>query len=695
MKKITMEEIKKDNKLKRVLVFFITFLFMYVVLVTSFVTKKYDLQEGDIAKVDIKAPREIKDEVSTKARLQQALESVPIQYTKRTEVKAEILNEINSFFSQVNSLKDKRIDEKQKVQQLDQNGKINISERELSQILNLDKSELKSMQDVLIKVISDVYENVNISDDSQKDNAQDIKKAQEYVYSKIKMSKITNPLRQLAINIAYSEIKPNFYYDKEKTEELKKETLKNTPPVMIKKDQTIVKEGEPVSKYQLDLLKDIGLLNNNNNFEWYIFIGLGVLIVLVLFIQYVYIYKFYNEVFNDLNSLFLISLNNCIAILLARSIYTISPFLIPLAFIPMILTLLLNYKISLVTSLVNCILIAVAVNFEVEIILIAIMSAVLGSTILRKMQERNDILYASSYIAIINVILTFSAGFLLSNSVIDVSKKALFTLIGGVLSAILTIGLLPLFENLFDIVTTIKLLELSNPNNPLLKKLLLEAPGTYHHSILVGNLAEVAAEVVNGNPVLARVSAYYHDIGKTKRPYFFKENQIGRENPHDKISPNLSTLIITSHVKDGLELAKEYKIPKVIQDIIQQHHGTSLVKYFYITMKNNSERPEDVNEEDFRYQGPIPKSKEAAIIMLADGVEAAVRSINEPTKGKIEEMVNKIIKARLDEGQLDDCDLTLKEIGLIRDAFLKVLISIYHQRIEYPEDKWIRDRRIK
>lgn len=183
--------------------------------------------------------------------------------------------------------------------------------------------------------------------------------------------------------------------------------------------------------------------------------------------------------------------------------------------------------------------------------------------------------------------------------------------------------------------------------------------------------------------------------GKTKRPYFFKENQIGKENPHGKISPNLSTLIITSHVKDGLELAKEYKIPKVIQDIIQQHHGTSLVKYFYITMKNNSERPEDVNEEDFRYPGPIPKSKEAAIIMLADGVEAAVRSINEPTKGKIEEMVNKIIKARLDEGQLDDCDLTLKEIGLIRDAFLKVLISIYHQRIEYPEDKWIKDRRIK
>jgi cyclic-di-AMP phosphodiesterase PgpH len=169
-----------------------------------------------------------------------------------------------------------------------------------------------------------------------------------------------------------------------------------------------------------------------------------------------------------------------------------------------------------------------------------------------------------------------------------------------------------------------------------------------------------------------------------KRPYFFKENQRG-DNPHDKITPNLSTLIIISHVKDGIELAKEYKIPKVIQDIIQQHHGTSLVKYFYITMKNNSEKPDEVKKKDFMYMGPTPMSKEAGIVMLADGVEAAVRSINEPTKGKIEEMVNNIIKSRLNEGQLDDCDLTLKDLEKIRKAFLKGLSGIYHERIEYPK----------
>ncbi|NEZ45711.1 HD family phosphohydrolase [Clostridium niameyense] len=693
MKKVTMGKMFKNYKLKRNLVFLITFIFMYVTLITTLVTKKYDLKEGDIAKVDIKAPREIKDEVSTKARMQQALESVPVQYSKRPEIKTEVLNEINSFLSQVQSVKSKSISDKEKLQQLSKEAKIDLSSDDYMELITLDKDKFQSLQESLIKLMSDLYENLTISDNSQKDNQQDIKKAQEYIFRKVSTFKLSKNLKTLCITISYTQIKPNFFYDKEKTDELKKETVKNTSPVMIKKDQTIIKEGEPVTKYQLDLLKDVGLLNNNANFEWYIFISLAIVIALVLFIEYAYIYKFYKEHFDKLNDLILISLVNCVSVLLARTLATVSPFLIPLACAPMILTLLLNYKISLVTSLLNCILVAIAVNFNVEIILLSIMSTALGATILRKMQQRNDILYASLYITIVNVVLTFSAGFLLSNSAIDVSQKALFSFIGGIISAVLTIGFLPVLESAFDIVTTIKLLELSNPNHPLLKRLLLEAPGTYHHSILVGNLAEVASEAVGGNSVLARVSAYYHDIGKLKRPYFFKENQIGKENPHDKISPNLSTLIIISHVKDGLEMANEHKIPKVIKDIIQQHHGTSLVKYFYITMKNNSERPDEVNEEDFKYPGPIPQTKEAAIIMLADGVEAAVRSISDPNSLKIREMVNNIIKARLDDGQLDDCDLTLKDIGKIKEAFLKVLTGIYHQRIEYPEDRWMKNRR--
>ena len=259
--------------------------------------------------------------------------------------------------------------------------------------------------------------------------------------------------------------------------------------------------------------------------------------------------------------------------------------------------------------------------------------------------------------------------------------------VGTITSAILTIGLLPILEGAFDVVTTLKLLELSNPNNPLLKKLLMEAPGTYHHSMLVANLAEMAADEVGANSVIARIGAYYHDIGKITRPYFFKENQLTNENPHDNINENLSAMIIISHVKDGVEMAKEYNLPEMIIDIIKQHHGTTLVKYFYYTARNKSDNPDDIKEEDFRYKGPIPNTKESAIIMLADSTEAAVRSINDPTTKKLEEMINNIVDDKVKLGQLDNCELTLKDLSKIKECFLRALNGIYHKRIEYPKEE--------
>lgn len=688
MKRISLKKLFVGEKINRVIVFALTFMFIYSVLATSLVTKKYSLKEGDIARADIKALREVKDELSTEARIQQAIDSVPIQYNKNPEIKAATIKKLNSFFLGLLQTKDLGIEDKDKIQKLKTNTEISLSDDDYLTLIGRDKDELKKLQKFLVDTMSDIYDNNNISDNSQKDNQEDIKKAQESIVIKFNGSKFPKSLRETSSTLGCSLIAPNFFYDKEKTEELKKDAMRKVAPVMIKKDQTIIKEGEPVTKYQIEILKNLGLLNDSSRFQWYIYICLSILILLVMFLQWFYLFKYHNDIYYDTKKLIMINMLNCIAILLARALSVISPFLIPLACIPMIFTLLVDYRVSLIISVLNCILISGAVEFSIEITILAIVNAVFGAIILKKMQQRNDILYSSLYIAIINIIFTSSLGFLLSNNGVDVANKTLFTGIASVVSGVLTIGFLPFFESTFDIVTTIKLLELSNPNNPLLKRLLIEAPGSYHHSILVGNLAEVAAEVVGGNPVLARVSAYYHDVGKIKRPYFFKENQLGKDNPHNKISANLSTLIITSHVKDGAELAKEYKIPKAIIDIIEQHHGTSLVKYFYITMKNSSERPEDIKEEDFKYPGPVPGTKESAIIMLADSVEAAVRSINEPTKGKIEEMVNNIIKDRLNEGQLDNCDLTLKDLNKIREAFLKVLTGIYHQRIEYPEDKW-------
>jgi putative nucleotidyltransferase with HDIG domain len=231
-------------------------------------------------------------------------------------------------------------------------------------------------------------------------------------------------------------------------------------------------------------------------------------------------------------------------------------------------------------------------------------------------------------------------------------------------------------------------LELSNPNRPLLKRLLMEAPGTYHHSILVGNLAEAAAEAVHADATLVRVGSMYHDIGKLKRPYFFIENQFTQDNPHDKIAPTLSSLIITSHVKDGLELAKENKLPQQIQDIIAQHHGDGLVSFFY---HKALEERDDVPEEAFHYEGPKPQTKEAALVALADNVEAAVRSMKQPTPGRVEGLVRKIIKDKLNDGQLNQCDLTFQDLDRIAMAFVRVLSGIFHSRVEYPDMPAIRE----
>jgi len=265
----------------------------------------------------------------------------------------------------------------------------------------------------------------------------------------------------------------------------------------------------------------------------------------------------------------------------------------------------------------------------------------------------------------------------------------------GILSSILTIGVLPYLESTFKITSPVRLLELSYPGNPLLKRLLTEAPGTYHHSIIVGNLAETAAEAIGGDTLLTRVGAYYHDVGKLKRPYFFIENQLNTDNPHDKIAPTLSTLILTSHVKDGVELAREYKVPEDIISIVEQHHGSGLCTYFYHKAVENGQN-EGIDEDEFRYEGPKPKTKEAALVMLADSVEAAVRSLQNRTHGRVEGMVRKIIKDKLMDGQLGECDLTFKDLDVIAAAFMQVFSGIFHARIEYPDlSKEIERRKTK
>ena len=669
-------DIFKDYK--KIILYIITFIVLYCTLMTGIITRKYDLKVGDIPKSDIKAHREIIDESATEARKKEAEEKVDKQYSLRTDVQKQSEEKIKGFFSSVEKVlaQDKPEEEKAK---LIPRAPFKITDAQANKIASMNEQSTKKLESVCIDGLNKAYE-APIEDG----NEQDLKEAKKEYTDFISSSDLSDSEKAIALNFV-NVVEPNFFYDKEKTDELIKETLKQVPPVMIKKNQIVVSEGEPVTAHQLELLGTLGLLSDSAS-ALYIYIALGVLVIIVMYLQYGYIHKYYPNINKEFSKIVMISILNVFPVILARLFGMMSNYIIPLACMPMLITLLLNYKISLVFSMLNVILIGGAVGFNPNIIILAILNVVLGGTLLRKMQQRNDILYSSITVAVLSSILTFSVGTLTTNNFMEILADSTFAAAGAILSGILTIGVLPFFESTFDIVTNAKLLELSNPNNPLLKKLLMEAPGTYHHSILVANLAELAAEQVGGNPLLARIGAYYHDVGKTKRPYFFRENQFGKKNPHDRLKPEVSSKIIISHVKEGSELAKEYNLPKTIHDFIVTHHGETLVKYFYLTVKNNSENPEEVKEEDFKYPGPKPMSKEQGIVMLADSTEAAVRSINEPTEEKIEKMVNNIIDDKLASGQLDNCDLTLRDISKIKKCFLKALNGIHHERIEYPDD---------
>lgn len=671
------------DKSQRMLIFTLTFVITYFLIIVAISPKKYDLKAGDIAQSDIKASRETVDEVASKEILDVALQKVDKQYTQKSEVKTNAESEVKDLFEKIINLVSSNGDVKDKVKELTNYKKFSLSEYDATTLLNLNKDTLKNLQWEILDVLNTVYE-PNIQDG----NEESLSSAKQTANSEIDKLNLDSSYEKIIRNIVLSEIKPNLFYDEEKTNEKIEEVKKNTEKVIIKKNQIIVKEGEPVTEGQIEVLKELGVINEGKTGGLLLlYILTAIFVGIILDLQYTYVKKNHKEIYEDNKKLILICLLNVIYLILASGTKYLSPYLIPMACTPLLLSMLINHRISLVLGSYNVILLGALVEFDPQVILLAFISTILGATVLRKMQQRNDIIYATLGIGGLCGALNFLIGMMVSINVQEVIINSLLTIVGVLISGVLTIGILPFLENTFDVVTTLKLLELSNPNSPLLRKLLMESPGTYHHSMLVANLAEMAAEEIGANPVVTRIGAYYHDVGKTARPYFFKENQIGNENPHDKITAALSARIIISHVKDGVDLSKEYKLPKIIQDIIAEHHGTTFVKYFYITEKNNSDDPDSINEDDYKYPGPIPSTKESGIIMLADSVEAAVRSITDPTSEKIEQMVSNIVDGKIKDKQLNNCDLTFKDLDKIKKCFLKALKGIYHQRIEYPTEK--------
>ena len=399
---------------------------------------------------------------------------------------------------------------------------------------------------------------------------------------------------------------------------------------------------------------------------------------------------FVKNVYESLSLLTLLGL--VVVVTLVFSILTayLSGYLMPVAIGVLLITVIFGYKLAVLMNLNFALLVGFITGGDFVYLLVALTGGMVAIYAVSRLSQRSDLAKAGLYVAAINIVVITTSFLLKGNLSMEYGfLKELGLALGagvgnGLFSSVVAIGLLPYLESAFGVTTAITLLELSSPNHALLRELLRKAPGTYYHSMMVCNLAEAAAESVKADPLLTRVGAYYHDIGKMKRPYFFSENQLSGENPHDKISPNLSALIIGAHVKDGLEYARKHRLPRVIQDIIRQHHGTSLISFFYHrAVEQNG--ADNVSIENFRYEGPLPQSKEAAIITLADAVEAGVRSLSKPVGNRVELLIRRIIKDKLNDGQMDQCDLTLKELDQIGNAFIYIMSGIYHSRVEYPE----------
>jgi putative nucleotidyltransferase with HDIG domain len=355
-------------------------------------------------------------------------------------------------------------------------------------------------------------------------------------------------------------------------------------------------------------------------------------------------------------------------------------FLIPLPSGAMLATLLFDFHTSIVFSFIVSLLSGLWLEEPFFSIYFFIGSLVASFSILNS-KKRSSILKGGFLIGITN--LTMALLYLFSKNLIFnpfSPTVAGFAFMSGFIISAFVFLLLPLFELLFNMTTDISLVEFLDVDHPLMKALMRDAPGTYHHSVIVANLVEAAAENIRVNKLLARVGAYYHDIGKVKMPHYFVENQTG-ENRHEHITPHMSSLVLISHTKDGVELARQYKLPEAIIDIIQQHHGDSLITFFYEKAKAVGET---VEESDYKYPGPKPKTKEAALIMMADAVEAASRVLTEPSSARISALVEKIISRIIMEGQLDECDFTFKEIAQIKRSFIHTLTGIFHKRINYP-----------
>lgn len=706
---------QKIGKFFLPLLFLLFFICSFLVIFTSVRTKSIHYYEGQVVEESIRANKTIENTEATKKRRQIAAEAVTPEYTFQEDIAKQQYQYVNRLFELVKkveknaqgkyqealenqksgdvapsiSIADEIIDLKKQFESLDADSLTfyqNFDDTFYKELFSISNEELNEVQSLSLKFIDQEFK--------KQIKEADVTAILKELNQQVNELKTTETSKNLVKTILSKAIVPNSFLNEKKTEQLRQKARDDVQPVMIYQGEIIVREGSQIDAAAMEKLKLLGLTNQRGS------IFPMVALILVIVLQLIVLYSITRQekdlkrriikiVFYLLMMFVSIVVMKTIQVIQDESISYLS-LLYPAMFTPFAVNVLLERRLAIVAALFQVIL----VNFifydaigtsVVTIIVIAYLFAGLMGTLLKRhnlyKQRLQVMLLALGFPFFMNVIVVIMQGMSFSDT------KTYLTLIcgfiGNVISLLLMVGLFPYIELLVSDDSMIVLNELSNPNHPLLKQLLEEAPGTYHHSMMVANLSANAVAAINGRSLLTRVACYYHDIGKLKHANFFVENlPHGAENPHNFLLPEDSKQIIFGHVIDGAKILEQYHMPQMVIDICNQHHGTTLMKFFYVKAK---ERDPQTRESDYRYPGPKPQTKEAAVVSIADSCEAAVRAMDHPSNEKIQKFVHQLIESRILDGQLNESGVTLNELAIIEKSIVNGLCSTFHSRIKYPK----------
>lgn len=644
-----------------------------------------------IAEQDIRSPITVEDRVATERLKQEVTNGVGSQFSLRREFADQQIAKVEQLFAAFDQTDEETelADIKSRLNSTEASGV--LADEELNSLLEATEDTRQTVEDVTVTALQQVM------DDRIETSNEAVAAARDRAAAIVDQSPLSFEFRAIAKTLSDELIVPNYVFDSEATRQKEQEAVDAVDPVIIQEGQLLVSQGEVVTREIYRKLELTGAIDPNRSlaplFGSFLLSGLltgGFLFMLIR--SKIKDLLLSPKILVTVYGLLLLQLGIFFGVGYIGVDYTTYAYLLaPTAFVVLLLRILIDERVALASAFITMIAGSIVVTFGQSTNFMTLVYVATGSFLAVFLVEpkiqRKRLFLSGVLLGFVNIIMVIAL--LLLRNVQVTWEMAMylsgFAVISALLSIVLTFGFMPFLEPWFGVLSSGRLVELMSPTHPLLRKLLMEAPGTYHHSMMVANLAESACEAIGADGLLARVASYYHDLGKTERPLHFIENQQGGGNPHDRLTPEESADIIMAHPYDGADLLRRYKLPKEIIDIAEQHHGTSLLKYFFVKAKEDHEK--EVVESRYRYPGPKPQTREAAVVMIVDSIEAAVRSQKQPTPEKIRMLVRAIIRDKLADGQFEDCDLTTKEIWRVGESACETLTGLFHERIEYPELK--------